>query len=122
MSQSCHEFVKVQVGDRCRVYPKSNQRVKDIYGEQASTLVPISTIHQVKGMTFDSLLLILSPTSRGASISINDIRKPERFPPEKQRMIYVAMSRPRYLLSIGVPETTPDSLVHQKLGDDIEII
>jgi DNA helicase-2/ATP-dependent DNA helicase PcrA len=99
-----------------------SQPIKAIYGEQSTTLIPVSTIHQIKGMTFDSLLLILSPNSKGANISIADIRKPKSFPSEKQRMIFVAMSRPRHLLSIGVPDTVPDGVISETLGDDVEII
>lgn len=98
-----------------------DQPVSEIYGEQVITGIPISTIHQVKGMTCDTLLLILSPNSQGQSISIKDIKRPLDFPSEKQRMIYVAMSRPRHLLAIGVPNDTPEEILYQKLGNGIEI-
>jgi DNA helicase II / ATP-dependent DNA helicase PcrA len=99
-----------------------SKTIGDLYGDRAPAKVPVSTIHQVKGMTFDTLLLILSANSKGGNISIHDIKRAEGFPSEKQRMIYVAMSRPKYLLSIGVPNTTPEALIYEALGNDVEFI
>ncbi len=99
-----------------------DQAVEEIYGEQVITEIPISTIHQVKGMTCDALLLILSPDSKGANISLKDINQPVDFPSEKQRMIYVAMSRPRHFLAIGVPNEVNAETLYQVFGSDIEII
>lgn len=99
-----------------------DQSIEEIYGEQVIAEIPISTIHQVKGMTCDTLLLIMSPDSKGANISVKDINQPVDFPSEKQRMIYVAMSRPRHLLAIGVPNDIPEETLYQKLGNAIEIV
>ena len=86
-------------------------------------IVPVSTIHQVKGKTFDSVLMILSSTSKGQSISLSDYSTPAIFPNEKKRMIYVAMSRPIDLMVIGVPNSkyTNDE-VKEILGEDIDFI
>lgn len=79
--------------------------IKKLFGvPQPLTAIHISTIHQIKGMTVDSLLLILNATSKGQSISLSDYYTPNDFPDEKQRMIYVAMSRPRKFLAIGIPK------------------
>lgn len=76
--------------------------------------IPVTTIHQVKGMTFDSVFLILSTDSKGQNISLKDFVLKEAMPTEKQRLIYVAISRPRQLLCIGVPNTTTvDELINQ---------
>lgn len=99
-----------------------DQPVEEIYGERVITEIPVSTIHQVKGMTFDTLLLIMSPDSKGANISVKDVFQSDTFPSEKQRMIYVAMSRPRYLLAVGVPNETPEETLFQKFGEDVVII
>lgn len=81
----------------------------------------VSTIHQVKGMTFDALLLVLSKDSRGQSISLNNITEPDGIPDERQRLIYVAMSRPTHLLALGVPKSVGDDLIKGKLGSDVVI-
>ncbi|HBL77400.1 MAG: hypothetical protein A2W90_21475 [Bacteroidetes bacterium GWF2_42_66] len=86
------------------------------------SLIPISTIHQVKGKTFDTLMLFLSKTSLGQSISLNDYSKPVDFPNESKRMIYVALSRPRNLLIIAVPDETEDDKLIELFGKEIEII
>jgi len=83
---------------------------------------PVTTIHQIKGNTFDSLLLFLSKNSSGQNISINDIQKPEAFPDEKKRMIYVAMSRPRNQLVIAVCNDKSEEEIKAILGDNVQII
>jgi hypothetical protein len=85
-------------------------------------MVQLLPLGQVKGMTCDTLLLVLNPNSSGANISIKDFNKHVDIPSEKQRMIYVAMSRPRHLLAIGVPSDTTEETLHKKLGIDIEIV
>lgn len=85
--------------------------------------LPISTIHQVKGMTFDSVFLILSKNSTGQNISLKDFSlKKDEMPTEKQRLIYVALSRPRHLLCIGVPHSTTDDALKEQFSNDIIII
>lgn len=83
---------------------------------------PVATIHQVKGMTFDSIFLVLSANSRGQNISLKDFILKEAMPTEKQRLIYVAISRPRQLLCIGVPNTTTDEELKKQFSDEIVII
>lgn len=82
---------------------------------------PISTIHQVKGKTFDALMLFLGENSKGQSISLNDYAKPTSFPKDSKRMIYVAMSRPRSLLAIAVPNGTENNILVDLFGKDIMI-
>jgi DNA helicase-2/ATP-dependent DNA helicase PcrA len=83
---------------------------------------PISTIHRIKGNTFDSLLLFLSKNSSGQNISINDIATPTGFPDEKKRMIYVAMSRPRHQLVIAICDNKSEDEIKAILGNEINII
>ncbi len=83
---------------------------------------PITTIHQVKGMTFDSIFLILSGDSKGHNISLSDFVLKEEMPTEKQRLIYVAISRPRNLLCIGVPNTLSDEEIKQSFACELVIL
>lgn len=95
------------------------------YFKKASTdnNLPITTIHQVKGMTFDSVFLLLSEDSSGQNISLKDFTlKKDDMPTEKQRLIYVAISRPRHLLCIGVPNSTTDNDLKKQFSDDIIIL
>lgn len=84
--------------------------------------LPITTIHQVKGMTFDSVFVILSANSNGQNISLKDFTLRESMPSEKQRLIYVAISRPRHLLCIGVPNTITDDVLYKQFTKDIVIL
>lgn len=84
--------------------------------------IPVTTIHQVKGMTFDSVFLILSPDSKGQNISLKDFILKETMPTEKQRLIYVAISRPRQLLCIGVPNTTTEDELINQFSDQIVVL
>ncbi|HAO06359.1 MAG TPA: hypothetical protein DCQ50_05070 [Chryseobacterium sp.] len=84
--------------------------------------IPVSTIHQVKGMTFDSVFLILSANSTGQNISLKDFLLKEAMPTEKQRLIYVAISRPRSLLCIGVPDDTEDEQLKKLFSEEIIIV
>lgn len=84
--------------------------------------IPVTTIHQVKGMTFDSVFLILSAASRGQNISLKDFVLKEAMPTEKQRLIYVAISRPRQLLCIGVPNTTTEDELLNQFSNQIVVL
>lgn len=84
--------------------------------------IPVTTIHQVKGMTFDSVFLILSANSTGQNVSLKDFVLKEAMPTEKQRLIYVAISRPRSLLCIGVPDDIGDEQLKKQFHDNIIIL
>jgi len=84
--------------------------------------IPVTTIHQVKGMTFDSVFLILSPDSKGQNISLKDFVLKETMPTEKHRLIYVAISRPSRLLCIGVPNTTTEDELIKQFSDQIVVL
>lgn len=84
--------------------------------------IPVTTIHQVKGMTFDSVFLLLSPDSKGQNISVKDFVLKETMPTEKQRLIYVAISRPRRLLCIGVPNTTTENELINQFSEQIVVL
>lgn len=101
----------------------NNQVSKYFIKATTDSNLPISTIHQVKGMTFDSVFLLLSEDSTGQNISLKDfILKKDDMPTEKQRLIYVALSRPRHLLCIGVPKSISNSDLKEQFSDDIIIL
>lgn len=83
---------------------------------------PVNTIHKVKGMTFKSVLLVLSDNSTGANISLADFVKPAGLPNEKQRIIYVALSRPETLACIAIPNSINETKIRLALGDKIEFL
>jgi hypothetical protein len=88
----------------------------------ASLSIPITTIHQVKGATLDAILCFFNADSIGQNISFKDFHNGIPFPGEKQRMIYVACSRPKQLLAMGFPQKISDQELRGKFGQHIEII
>lgn len=93
--------------------PDHNKKIEEMY-QQPENFSKVTTIHKVKGKTFDSIMLVLSPNSSGQNISLNDFKKPLQMPDEKKRMLYVAMSRPKWQLVLAVPS-------QNRLTDEQEI-
>jgi DNA helicase-2/ATP-dependent DNA helicase PcrA len=100
--------------------PYYDQNLKELLYPKVSVPYPISTIHKVKGMTFSSVLLVLSNNSAGEKISLSDFVRPAEMPSEKQRMIYVAMSRPEVLSCIAVPNSFSQQQIREALGDNLD--
>lgn len=100
------------------------QNVNLYFNKSASSKynIPITTIHQVKGATLDAILYFFDQDSKGQSVSFNDFKQSNAFPGEKQRMIYVACSRPKQLLALAFPEKITDAELTAKFGNGIEII
>lgn len=63
----------------------------------------VETIHSVKGGTFDAVLLLSSSDARGKTGFWENWLKPDD---ESGRIGYVAITRPRYLLCLGVNRLT----------------
>jgi len=112
--------IDLQLKKKGKVYTAQN--LKTLLYPPIETPYPISTIHKVKGMTFDSVMIVLSKDSKGANFSLNDFRKPQALPDEKQRMLYVALSRPETLACIAVPEIFSEEEIRTHLGIDIEFL
>lgn len=87
-----------------------------------SNELPVTTIHQAKGMTFEAILFILSANRQGQNIGFDDFIPPTAMPSEKQRLVYVAISRPQKLLCIGMPDSISDQELKMRFGDNITIL
>jgi hypothetical protein len=111
--------IDLQLKKKGAVY--TSQNLKTLMYPQTVLQYPVSTIHKVKGMTFNSILLVLSDNSSGEKISISDFVSPVGLPNEKQRMLYVALSRPESFACIAVPSKVTDTDIIAKFGN-IEII
>jgi DNA helicase-2/ATP-dependent DNA helicase PcrA len=85
--------------------------------------IPITTIHQVKGKTLDSILIFFNDKKHVNNITFEDISNFDNsFPVEKKRLIYVAMSRPKKVLAMAFPETITDENIIEKFGENIKIV
>lgn len=85
--------------------------------------IPITTVHQVKGKSLDSILVFFNESKHKDNITFGDIvSSAQEFPIEKQRIIYVALSRPKHLLAMAFPDSITNFDLQLKFGNEIEII
>ena len=85
--------------------------------------IPITTIHEVKGKSLDSILVFFNEKIHKENITFSDIKSSGiEFPKEKQRLIYVALSRPKHLLAIAFPESVSENDIKVKFGNDVCIV
>ena len=94
-------------GNSFRVPPKlGGKRVIDtlIAPKPQTSHIRITTIHSVKGETFDAILLVSSPDRRGGKggFWMEWLADPQS---EHARFAYVASSRPRKLLAWAIPRS-----------------
>lgn len=110
----------IKLGLKVGIWNKQHEiNMNDIFSIAETTLnIEVSTIHGIKGKTFDSILLFLSK-KHSQAISIEDIIATETELNERQRMIYVAMSRPRHLLSIAIPDHYSKEEIKTKIGNNV---
>jgi len=101
-----------------------DENVEDNFRKSYSTFnIPITTIHQVKGQTLDSILVFFDETKRRDIMNFENISNDENvFPNEVKRLIYVALSRPKYLLAMAFPESISNEELIAKFGENIKII
>ncbi len=85
--------------------------------------IPITTIHQVKGKTLDSVLIFFNDRKHASNILFEDICNSDNtFPSEKKRLIYVAMSRPKKVLAMAFPEAVTKKNIIAKFAGNIRIV
>jgi DNA helicase-2/ATP-dependent DNA helicase PcrA len=70
----------------------------------------ITTIHNVKGETFEAVLLVSSPDRRSPGGHFSHWLNPEQSKEEYQRFAYVAFSRPKHLLIVAAPQLDAEEL------------
>lgn len=101
-----------------------NEPLKDHFKRSYSeSRIPITTVHQVKGKSLDSILVFFNEFRHKDNITFSDIEaSEENFPSEKQRIIYVALSRPKHLLVMAFPESVSEEEIRAKFGEGITIV
>jgi hypothetical protein len=77
----------------------------------------------VKGKSLDSILVFFNESKHKHNITFSDIESSgQNFPSETQRIIYVALSRPKHLLSMAFPESVSEQELRAKFGEGITIV
>ncbi len=101
-----------------------NEKLKDHFKRPYSdSRIPITTVHQVKGKSLDSILVFFNEKTHKDNITFSDIESSGQvFPSEKQRIIYVALSRPKHLLAMAFPESISEDELKAKFGEHISIV
>lgn len=101
-----------------------NEPLKDHFKKSYSeSRIPITTVHQVKGKSLDSILVFFNEKKHKDNITFSDIESSgQAFPSEKQRIIYVALSRPKHLLAMAFPESISEDEIKAKFGNTIKIV
>lgn len=100
------------------------ENVEEHFKKSYSTFnIPITTIHQVKGQTLDSILVFFNEKKHKDNITFENIDNSSNiFPDETKRLIYVALSRPKHLLAMAFPDIISDDELRKKFGENITII
>ncbi|MFX1521561.1 MAG: UvrD-helicase domain-containing protein [Promethearchaeota archaeon] len=85
--------------------------VENLFSDQATkkSKIQINTIHSVKGQTFDSIMLVSAPSSKGTEEGYWSQWLQDRTS-EAARLAYVASSRPKHLLIWAVPNMNDGNL------------
>jgi superfamily I DNA/RNA helicase len=92
---------------------------KKLYTESS---IPVTTVHKVKGMTLDGILIFFNEQRHKENITFEDIQPSKDFPTERQRLIYVAMSRPKHLLAMAFPQSVENGRIVGKFGNKAHIV
>lgn len=101
-----------------------NESVNEHFKKSYSAFnIPITTIHQVKGQTLDSILVFFNEKKHKDNITFENISNTENiFPDETKRLIYVALSRPKHFLAMAFPKSISDKKLTDKFGERIKIV
>ena len=97
------DLVKIKSRDKKQPDFKEH-RLIEYFEKRAETNYTLSSVHGVKGETFDATLLIVDST-RGANTLTPTVLNSGDLNTELIRIAYVAMTRPRKLLVVSVPKT-----------------
>lgn len=95
----------VKTKQRDKKHPQFlDSAVIDYFEKRTASNMTISSVHGVKGETFDATLLIVEST-KGTNALTPTVLDNGALNSELIRIAYVAMTRPRKLLAISIPKT-----------------
>ena len=89
---------------RCNAPDSSAPMAEFVSGPEAATAIPCTTVHKAKGMTYEAVLVVCGPGTRSRPCDLHQWLEGPAGDREERRVGYVAMTRPRRLLVLAVPE------------------
>ena len=99
---SITESIKIKARD-AKNKDFKKQPIKNYFEVKSRNEYTYSSVHGVKGETFDALLLLVTKTS-GSTLTPTFLAKGDT-DKELMRIAYVAMTRPRKLLAVAMPKS-----------------
>ena len=100
-SKKIEDIFKIKKTDK-KVPEFRNMQIRKFFQKRCEKIYTRSSIHGVKGETFDAVLLYIK-SSKGNTITPAFLEN-GKLDDELMRVAYVAMTRPRKLLMIAMPE------------------
>lgn len=95
----------IKIKTRDKNHPDfQRHKLTEYFEKQSKTDITISTVHGVKGETFDAVLLIVENT-KGSNTLTPFVLNSGELNSELLRIAYVAMTRPRKILAVSLPKT-----------------
>ncbi len=105
LREGIHISQKIKIKSRDKGNPEFLHRpLTEYFEKRAVDEVTLSSVHGVKGESFDAVLLLVESTKGGTTLTPS-ILNTSILSNELIRIAYVAMTRPRILLMVAVPET-----------------
>lgn len=103
LPNSLKEIV-IQIKQRDQNFPNFKQEILSSFfgNKEVHNNFTLSTIHGVKGESYDALMLVVEST-RGATLTPKFLAEGD-LTDEKMRIAYVAMTRPKKLLVVAMPK------------------
>lgn len=96
--------IVIQIKQRDQNFPNFKQEILSSFfgNKEVQNNFTLSTIHGVKGESYDALMLVLEST-RGSTLTPKFLAEGD-LTDEKMRIAYVAMTRPKKLLVVAMPK------------------
>lgn len=102
-NKSAKDIIKIKTRDK--KHPNfRNQKIKEYFEKRIELKYLLSSVHGVKGETFDSVLLIVD-SIKGQNTLTPKVLNNDNVDSELIRIAYVAMTRPRKVLVVSIPKT-----------------
>lgn len=109
------DFEIKQRMDHCKMKDVKQTAVCDFFNIKFNPYASeVSTVHKVKGLTFDACLVFLKQ-NQATNLSLELFSNAKKLK-ERHRLLYVACSRPRQLLALAIPKSEPKEKIDKYIN------